>query len=107
MVIRQETEVRMRHLIHSYGHSIYATTLLPCSTGCLDKTIYEKREVFECFANIRMENTSDYEISTMGEKITPQFNKSRIYVIPGKEIELPINLTDELNNEVIHYIMLP
>ena len=85
---------------YSYGHSIYATTLLPCYTGCLDKTINEKREVFECFANIKMENTSDYEISTMGEKITPQNNKSRIYVIPGKQIELPINLTDELNNEV-------
>ena len=85
---------------YSYGHSIHATTLFPCSTGCLEKTINEKSEVFECFANIRMENTSDYEISTMGEKITPQFNKSRIYVIPGKQIELPINLTDELNNEV-------
>ena len=87
------------------GHSISATTLLPCSSAC--KTNAEKDKVnlentFTCFANFIFSNSSDrdYEVVTYGAQFTSVDKLEPLKMIPSKEESLPLELVDDLGQRV-------
>ena len=77
----------------SNGHSIFATTLLPCKRACT-----EYNNLLGCIGKISYKNNRTHELSTDGATfIVPQ--DSMIPVIPGKEVELNFTLLDDINEE--------
>ena len=93
------------------GHSISATTLLPCSSAC--KTSAEKDKVnledaFMCFANFIFSNSSDrdYEVVTYGAQFTSVNKLEPLKMIPSKEESLPLELVDDLGQRVDSEIFL-
>ena len=89
------------------GHSIYATTLLPCHYACRKNTADEKvtiEDMFVCFGNFTFLNSSrDYELTTSGAIFTLGTNDSNIApikMIPSKRESLPVQLVDDLGQSV-------
>ncbi len=80
------------------GPSIFATTLKPCYTGCLFKTLESYNETFSCIANFSFENEVQSEVSTRGKEII--YISNRTYAIPGNTFKLSIELKDDLDNEI-------
>jgi predicted outer membrane repeat protein len=77
------------------GHTIFATTLLPCRRACK-----ENGSVLGCIGNVSYRNNRTHELSTDGAKfIVPQDSLRVISAIPGKEIDLNFTLIDDENEE--------
>ena len=77
-----------------YGHSIYATTIRPCS-NLSGSTVGEN---FSCIGNFTFIDKNEFDISTEGSKIIG--NNSVLRVIPGKIVKLPVMTLNELSKEV-------
>ena len=88
------------------GHSIYATTLLPCHYACKKNTADDRMsidEMFQCFGNFLFLNSRDYEVTTSGANFTLATDSdgdSIIGVIPSKRDSLPVQLIDDLGQTV-------
>ena len=77
----------------SSGHTIFATTLLPCKRECKGNT-----SVLGCIGNVTYKNNRTHELSTDGARFNV-LQDSVIQVIPGKEVELNFTLLDDENDE--------
>ena len=93
------------------GHSICATTLLPCFYACKKSTEEDKlnlEDTFMCFANFTFSNNRDreYELITSGANFTFINSSSPLTMIPGKEETLPVTLIDDLEQSVDATIFL-
>ena len=87
------------------GHSICATTLLPCFYACKKSTEEDKvnlEETFKCFANFTFVNSSnrDYELITSGANFIFIESSEPIKMIPSKEESLPVALLDDFKQSV-------
>ena len=85
-----------------YGHTIHATTLIPCRRACTkqdnDKMIVNTEIAFGCIGNILWNYNGTHEVSTDGA-IFSVSNKSKMTAIPGKEFELEFKLLNENGKE--------
>ena len=77
----------------SSGHTIFATTLLPCKRACKGNT-----SILGCIGNVSYRNNRTHELSTDGARFNV-LQDSVIPVIPGKEVELNFTLLDDENEE--------
>ena len=81
----------------AYGHTIYATTFIPCKTACTKQDEYNTG--FDCIGNVTYKNRSrlsrDHEVSTDGAFFALSNGSSEMTAIPGKEFELNFKLLDE------------
>ena len=87
------------------GHSICATSLLPCFFACKQSnriTKVDLKETFKCFANFTFSNSSDreYELMTSGANFTFINSSDPIKIIPSKEENLSVALVDDLQQNV-------
>ena len=87
------------------GHSICATSLLPCFFACKKSnriTKVDLKETFMCFANFTFSNSSDrkYELITSGANFTFIDTSDPIEIIPSKEENLSVALVDDLQQNV-------
>ena len=83
-----------------YGHSIFVTSLSSCRKHCTQSNI-ENEDVLGCIANFTFVDRLKYDISTSGKEIKLSENAViPMEIIPGKLVDLPINMTDELSHEV-------
>ena len=92
------------------GHSIYATTLLPCHYACRKNIADDKvsiQDTFPCFGNFAFLNGSrDYEVTTSGANFTLDNDAESdrvtapIGIIPSKRDSLPVKLIDDLGQSV-------
>ena len=93
------------------GHSICATTLLPCFYACKKSTEEDKvnlNDTFKCFANFTFINSSnrDYELITSGANFTFIESSEPIRMIPSKEESLPVALLDDFKQSIDASIFL-
>ena len=92
------------------GHSISATTLLPCYYACKKSTAEDKvtvEEAFTCYANFTFLNSSrPYELITSGANFTFAESNETIKLVPSKEEPLPVGLIDDLEQNVNAEIFL-
>ena len=80
----------------SAGHTIFATTLLPCKRACKGKSL--NTSVLGCIGNVSYRNNRTHELSTDGAKFIVLQDRV-ISAIPGKEVELNFTLIDDENEE--------
>ena len=89
------------------GHSIYATTLLPCHYACRKNIAHDQVSInnaFSCFGNFTFLNGSRaYELTTSGANfklantiIGDDGMFAPIKIIPNKRDSLPVKLIDDL-----------
>ena len=86
------------------GHSIYATTLLPCHYACRNNIANDQvsvNDTFSCFGKFTFLNGSrDYELTTSGANFTLANTNDNIVapirIIPSKRDSLPVKLIDDL-----------
>lgn len=84
-----------------YGHSIFVSTLEPCSHLCNLTDEETDNKTNECAANFIFKNRIKYDVTTSGARIQLAENTSLpLKAIPGKLTFLPINMTDEFSHEV-------
>lgn len=86
-----------------YGHSIFTSSLNSCNRQCLINGMNQSfEESFNCIANFTFINSTKYDISTSGKVIrrTDGDDKCPLKVIPGKLINLPVIMIDDLSHEV-------
>ena len=96
------------------GHSICATTILPCFFACKNSTEKVKatlEETFMCFANFTFSRSNrqngEHELITSGAYYNTSVDSSeQIKIIPGKEESLPVALFDDLEQRVAAIIFL-
>ena len=96
------------------GHSICATTLLPCFFACKKSTEEDKVtliKTFMCFANFTFSGSNrqdgEYEVITRGAYYNVSVDSSEpIKIIPGKEESLPVEIFDDLKQSVDAAIFL-
>ena len=74
------------------GHQMYATTFKQCCA-----LVNNSRKLKSCLANPVLAKTNDF--NTPGIELLAK--KQQLYAIPGKEIEIPVLLIDELNQTVL------
>ncbi len=87
-----------------FGNSIHLATMLPCNftyyydTPCMPK--FSHRNIFNCVATFTFlgEDTNRTEISTDATHIV--VTSKDIFPIPGKEVDLPFHVVDELDNVI-------
>ena len=88
-----------------YGQAIFASTLRPCQRLCVYKqdgnvTVHDHTSVnesFRCIGSFNFSEGYEKQISTSGEHLTSNLKLSTsIPVIPGRELTLEFNMTDEL-----------
>ena len=109
-----------------FGHSIYATTLIPCQNNCNQSTTSEKyaclnsrhnaskmyRDPFSCIGNFVYHDNRCVldEVATSGKEFCPlvKNNARLLQIIPGKETLVPITIQDDLQQSVwaIHRISI-
>lgn len=88
------------------GHSIFATTILPCYYACVKSTGSDNvsvEETFECYGNfsfVDRDRKDGYEIMTSGANFTFGGTPGPVKVIPNKKMELPVALVDDLQQKV-------
>ena len=97
--------------MYQCGHSIYATTLLPCFHACKKSTEEGEvnlEETFKCFANFTFSNNSnrEYEVTTSGANFIFFDSSEPLKIIPSKEEPLPVALVDDLGQRVNAEIFL-
>ena len=80
-----------------YGHSIYATTLIPCRRACTEQG--QNNTDFCCIGNVTFWNKRSHEVSTDGAIFALSNESSEMTAIPGKEFELKFILLDENDKE--------
>ena len=81
------------------GHSIYMSSLHPCFTGCAELEIEDYGEVFDCIANFNFQDRRQSEVASVGEILT--YSAQKVFdVIPGADLEFPVDLRDVLKNSV-------
>ena len=90
---------------HHSGHSIFASTLRSCYYRCqrLENTKSSQidNNTFHCIGNFIFNYFQTAEIATSGNNIYFKDNVDLpLKVIPGKYIELPIRMEDDLQQEV-------
>ena len=84
-----------------YGHSVFASSLKPCLRKCMNAKSHNYSMVFDCIADFTFTNKNKYEVSTSGAEIKLlKTVKLPLKVIPGKFVELPINMMDEFGHEI-------
>lgn len=91
-----------------YGHSIFISSLKPCQKNCIQNNTSFDR-ILDCLANFEFIHRQDYDISTFGKEIKLAENSTTpLKVIPGKHVDLPIEMTDEFSHEVsdIYHVMV-
>jgi hypothetical protein len=84
--------------INSFGHMIYATTLVPCRRACRKQGEYTEIQ-FGCIGNVTFGNNRSHEISTDGAVFSLSNESNTMTAIPGKEFELKFKLIDEYGEE--------
>ena len=91
------------------GHSVYATTLLPCYHACTRNALathISLEETFTCFGNFTFTNSDrDYELTTSGAKFVFGV-KEPVKLIPNKKEKIPVQLLDDLEQPVNSEIYL-
>ena len=91
---------------YALGRSIFATTIFSCAHRCTDSQlprVLEYNDVFKCIGNYEFKDSQKYEISTRGIFIMAE--DIVLEAIPGRDIVLPFNNTDNTGvavNEVYH-----
>lgn len=82
-----------------YGHSLYATTIIPCynSGDCRHAPI---SEAFNCIGDFVFIDQVLYEISTAGNETKLTQNDGVIRVIPGKVTQLPIETLNDYSMKI-------
>ena len=106
-----ERSVEFRFLDNKamYGQAIFASTLRSCHRLCIHKqkgnrTVYYSTSIsviFGCIGNFDFSEDTDKEkqISTSGEHVASNSNLTgSIPVIPGRELMLEFNMTDEFSH---------
>ena len=86
----------------NYGNSIFASSLLSCASSCSgDHTNISAHDALSCIAKFKfMNSTAETEVSSSGSEFSLK-GTLPLVVIPGKEFELPIVVTDTLKN-IVH-----
>ena len=100
----------------NFGNSIFATNLIPCKTRCSvfsdlqehcdsqltsdsDNKYMVHKHPFSCIGTFTFEN-GIHEIATSGQGFCTQTNDPHpLKLIPGKEVEVPVTLYDDLNQK--------
>ena len=97
IVLVFENNTALGHYETPLGHTIYATTIIPCGKE------YKQQKAIEifvgCIGNVTFRNNRMHEISTEGAL----FDSPPGYimpVIPGREVELNFKLLDDNQKEV-------
>lgn len=95
--------------VHVYGASIFTTTLRPCRWGCCDNgqqantcdtNDNKKAFEFDCIGNFHFSRNAINDISTSGAKFEWNGDTSScLPVPPGRAVDLPFKLLDDLNKE--------
>ena len=86
----------------SYGHTMYATTLIPCRQACKEQGGHNYTAIqlnFGCIGNMIFWDNKTYEVSTDGAVFSLSNESNKMTAIPGKEFELKFKLLDENNEE--------
>jgi hypothetical protein len=85
----------------SYGHTIYATTLISCRRACKKQGDHNVNNdiQFGCIGNVTFRNNRSHEISTDGAVFSLSNESNTMTAIPGKEFELKFKLLDENDEE--------
>ena len=84
----------------SYGHTIYATTLIPCRRACKEQGEHNYTDIqFGCIGNVIFWDNKTHEVSTDGAVFSLSNESNKMTAIPGKEFELKFKLLDENNEE--------
>ncbi len=95
---------------HHSGQALFAMTLKSCHNRC-QRIAQQKipnidEKVFSCIGNFTFENYNQTaDIATSGNKII--INESELLpfkVIPGRYVELPITMLDDLEHEILDVI---
>lgn len=87
----------------SLGKSIYVTTLYPCEKICGYRGRHYRADnsTMACVGIFEYNNTiRRFEVATSEWFMSVTKNGSLLKVIPGKEIKLPVETTDELGQEL-------
>ena len=93
----------------SNGQSIFASSFKPCRIFCDDFKTRNPHDILECVGNFFFDNrSSGNDIVTAPFRFDVDENKHllreqqsfSISVVPGKEEELPIRVSDEANNSL-------
>lgn len=80
------------------GHTIYATTLIPCKSVCKQHYTRDEYAFLDCVGNIIHGSNRSHEISTDGAIFKlPTVNNRRVQVIPGNEVVMNFTLLDDEN----------
>lgn len=89
-----------------YGQAVFASTLRPCQRLCIHKRVgnwtvsnhTSVERTLGCVGNFTFDSNNDH-VSTAGERLTTLFDTSEsISVIPGQEVHLKFNMSDELKH---------
>ena len=85
----------------SYGHTIYATTLIPCRRACAKQGGHNNYSdiQFGCIGNVIFRNNRSHEVSTDGAIFSVSNESNKMTAIPGKEFELKFKLLDDNDEE--------
>ena len=86
-----------------YGRAIFASTLRPCQRLCIQKQVgnwtisnhTSIEESFGCIGDLSISNDSNV-VSTSGESLVSDSNSTSLETIPGQELWLKFNMSDEL-----------
>ena len=89
---------------NAFGHSIFATTLLPCQKACLNMNKTENNSIverigFSCIGTFNFSDNRKNEISTAGVRFDLTINESNLLVSPGQKKVVPFKLIDDLDHE--------
>ena len=88
-----------------HGDSMYVTSLYACFYGCFPRQAHIRTksllDSFECVGNVSFKNSS---IATVPTKMCTSTNI--IKAAPGQTIQLPLNITDDLNNTAYPVVKL-
>ena len=72
----------------SYGHTIYATTLIPCRRACAKQARHNNYSdiQFGCIGNVTFCNNRSHEVSTEGAVFSLSNESNKMTAIPGKSL---------------------
>ena len=91
------------------GHSIFATTLLPCKSSCTHETKgtpyrNETQKLIyllnHCVANFTFNDQSKHSLATLGYRYGYPINDTIFTAMPGGILQLHPTIRDELDNNV-------
>jgi len=88
---------RLNTDLSHFGHSIYATTLMPCYYSLQDNEV-SLDNIFSKIGHFSYVDQNTHDLSTSEYSI--QMQNSSVYSVPGKYFELSIDTRDEFNNTI-------